>query len=203
VGYGSPVLYGEKLMLDFARARRNEISLAELVAGSTVADLHAMTDKVVDEIERIIAGAMDADVVFVPRDPDANHHAEDAANREEGWTLGHVIAHITAGGEEGGAHASSLARGVVTEGRSRYEVPWETITTIGQVRQRLAESRRMRHAFLNTWPDEPNLEITMTLVPRLGLMNAVTRYALGLMHDDWHLGQLHEIMRQAHAKRKK
>lgn len=188
-------------MLDFARARRNEIPLAELVAGCAVADLHAMTDEIVNEIERIIADATDADVVFVPRDPDANHHAEDAPDREEGWTLGHVIAHMTAGGEEGGAHASSLARGVQTEGRSRYEVPWETITTIAQARQRLAESRRMRHAFLNTWPDEPNLQNTMTLVPRMGPMNAITRYALGLMHDDWHLDHLREIMRQARAAR--
>lgn len=43
------------------------------------------------------------------------------------WNLGHVIVHTMASAEESAALAAELARGVEYHGRSRYEVPWETV----------------------------------------------------------------------------
>ncbi|HCP73182.1 MAG TPA: DinB family protein, partial [Ktedonobacter sp.] len=44
-------------------------------------------------------------------------------------------------------------------------------------------------------------DTTYTPYPRLGPINAVTRFVLGLSHDDSHIEQLREIMRQARAQR--
>ena len=74
-----------------------------------------------------------------------------------------MIVHTTASSEEAAFIAAELARGVEFHGRSRSEVPWETVTTIEQCRHRLEESRRMRLATLQIWPDEPDLDNTMTL----------------------------------------
>jgi hypothetical protein len=191
-------------MLDFARVRNKEITISELGAGLTMDELHKLTDEMVDAELALIADATDADVIFQPIDPAAN---DTFASRPEdvniAWTLGHVIVHTTASAEEGAALSTELARGVEIKGRSRYETPWEEVKTIEQVRLRLDESRRMRHAFLNAWPDNPNLTLTYT-VPRPGFtpVNAVGRFLGGLSHGDSHLEQIAEIMRQARAARK-
>ncbi|HEX6287831.1 MAG TPA: DinB family protein [Herpetosiphonaceae bacterium] len=188
-------------MLDFSPVARREKALADLAEGLTPGELHALTDEMIDTMLSIIAGANDADVVFVPHDP----HAHDSGASEEeatmAWTLGHVVVHTTAGSEEAAAVAAWLARGVHFEGRSHAETHWTTIRSIEQVRARLEESRRMRHAFLNAWPDEPRLDLIVTPVPIFGPMNAVARFLFGLFHEDGHLDQLREIMRQARAAR--
>src|SRR5436305_1112305 len=117
------------------------------------------------------------------------------------WTLGHVAVHTTASSEESAALALTLARGLTPEGRSRYEVPWRSVQTIDQVRHRFEESRRMRLAMLDAWPDEPHLEVLYSVSPRFGPFNATARFLMGLYHDDDHLGQLRELMRQAHDSR--
>ena len=107
----------------------------------------------------LIAECVDADVVLVPDDPEADDPW--AATPEEtnmSWTLGHVIVHTTASSEESAALAAEMARGVALHGRSRYEVPWQEMRTIEGCRQRLEESRRMRLASLEMWPDDPHLE---------------------------------------------
>lgn len=99
-------------------------------------------------------------MTFIPVDPQAHDSA--ATNAEEmgiAWTLGHIIAHMTAGAEESAALAAELARGVPFHGRSRYEVPWQTVTTMQQCRSRLEESRRMRLASLGMWPERPDLNL--------------------------------------------
>ena len=73
--------------------------------------------------------------------------------------------------------------------------------TIEQVRHRFEESRRMRLAMLDAWPDEPHLDVTYAPSPRFGSYNAISRFIMGLYHDDDHLGQLREIMRQARELR--
>ncbi len=182
-------------MPDFAAVREGRLPYAEAVRDLDQAALRRLTDEIYDAMGAIVAGATDAAVGFAPHDPALTDPAERA------WTLGHVVVHVTAGCEESAAVAAMLARGVpVPEGpagRSRYETPWETILTARQVFDRLAESRRMCQAFLNAWPDEPHLDLTYTLIPRFGPLNAVGRYALGLFHADAHLEQLREIMRQA------
>lgn len=191
-------------MLDFSPIRERKQSLAEFAADIHKQDLYTSSNALLDRIDELIADATNADVVFQPVDPEA-HDAAAASPDEEGiaWTLGHVIVHATAGSEEGAALALDLARGVplADDTRSRYETPWDSVTTIEQVRQRLAESRRMRVAMLDAWPDQPHLDNTQTPIKRLGPLNAVGRFLMGLMHEDGHLEQIAEIMRQARADR--
>jgi len=191
-------------MLDFTPVRNKEITFPELTKDLTVDDLRTLTNEMVDYQLSLIAGCIDADVVFEPDDPDAHDSA--AATEEEinmPWTLGHLIVHVTASSEEAAFLAAELARGVeYQQRRSRSEVHWTTVTTIQQCRSRLEESRRMRLASLDIWPDKPYLENTFTS-ERSGLViNPIARFVFGLSHDDAHLEQIKEVVRQAKAAAK-
>jgi len=191
-------------ILDLTPVWKREVTLAELVAELTPDDLRELTNDMVDAMLDLIADCTDEDVTFVPVDPEANdRYATDEAERNIPWTLGHVIVHTTASAEESAAIAAELARGVEYHGRSRYEVPWRTVTTIEQCRRRLEESRRMRLASLDMWPDEPYLDNTYTPFERIGAVNASGAFVMGLGHDSQHLGQIVEIVRQARAVRER
>jgi hypothetical protein len=189
-------------VLDFTPVRNQQQTMAQLTAGLTVADLRQLTNEMVDTILGIIAESTDADVTADILDPQANDTF--AASSEDvglSWTLGHVIVHTTASAEESAALAAELARGVEFHGRSRSEVPWETVTSIAQCRARLEESRRMRLASLDMWPDQPYLDNTYEPYAGRGLYNAVTRFVGGLSHDDSHLAQIERLAREARAAR--
>ena len=189
-------------MLPFERLNDGQLTLTELTANLTVADLRDLTNEMVDTMQTLIAECGDAAVTFVPVDPEADDpYAETIEEATLAWTLGHVIVHTTASAEESAFLAAELARGVPLHGRSRYEVPWQQIRTIGQCRQRLEESRRIRLASLEVWPDSPHREVTVTYGWTPDPVNAVGRFVLGLKHDHAHLGQLAEIVRQARAVR--
>lgn len=191
-------------MLDFRAVRAGEITLAELIADLTRDDLPDLTNEMVDRVLGLIADCVDADVIFEPVDPEA--HDPFAATSEEvnlAWNLGHVVVHITASAEEAAAIAAELARGVEYHGRSRYEVPWEEMRTIGGCRQRLEESRQMRLGSIEMWPEEAHLENEYEAWSDGPMVNAMGRFVLGLMHDESHLGQLEEIVQQAQAARGK
>lgn len=179
-------------MLDFAPVRNRTTSLTNIARDLTKEDLRALTNEMIDTMQEIIADAIDADVVFVPQDPEANDTFGIPEEVGLAWTLGHVIVHATASSEESAALALTLARGLLVDGRSRYETPWRTVHTVAQIRHRLEESRRMRLAMLDAWPDEPHLEVTTGTDSR----NAFARFISGLYHDDAHLDQLRQIMRQ-------
>ena len=151
----------------------------------------------IDTELELIKDCTDADVTFEPSDPEAYDLA--AASDDElriAWTLGHVIVHATASSEEAAALAAELARGVQWHGRSRSEVPWRTVTTMEQCRHRLEESRRMRLASLETWPDEPYFDNTYTPRDDVPPINCVRRFLNGLRHDSNHLAQIEEIVRR-------
>ncbi len=189
-------------MLNFQAVRDEEITLAELITGLTRDDLRDLTNEMVDTMLSLIADCVDADVVIEPVDPEADDPF--AATPEEvnlAWNLGHVVVHTTASAEESAAIAAELARGVEYHGRSRYEVPWTEMRTIVGCQQRLEESRRMRLASLEMWPAEPHLENAYEVWPGRPKVNAVGRFVLGLMHDESHLGQIQEIVRQARLAR--
>jgi len=189
-------------MLNFKAVRDKEITFAELVADLTCDDLRDLTSEMIDTILDLIADCTDADVVFEPLDPDA--HDPFAARPEDvdlAWNLGHVIVHITASSEESAALAAELARGVQFHGRSRYETPWKTMRTITSCRQRLKESRLMRLASLEMWPDEPHLDNVCQPWSEAPEVNAIGRFVLGLMHADSHIGQITGIVREAKAAR--
>ena len=190
-------------MLDFDKVRNKELTMVELCQDLTVNDLRYLTNEMIDTQLSLIQGAVDEDVIFLPVDPEAHDsNAETEAEVNLAWTLGHVIVHTTASAEENAAQAANLARGVAIEGRMRYETPWETVSTVRQLHHRLEESRRMRLAFLDVWPDEPHMENTYTPnYPKAKPRNPVIQFAGGLAHEDSHLAQIKEIMRQATTAR--
>lgn len=189
-------------MIDFRPLNEEKVTIAELSAGLGKEDLRDLTNEMLDTVDVLIAGCVDADVVFVPEDPDA-HDPYAAVEEEVGlsWTLGHVLVHITASAEEAAFLAAELARGVPRRGgRARTEVPWQTVRTMDQVHHRLKESRRMRLASLDVWPDEPYLD--NTYMRKKGLyINAVAQFLFGLVHDSKHIDQIADIVGQAKAAR--
>jgi hypothetical protein len=188
-------------LLDFTPVKNKSLTLSDLARDVSKTDLRTLTNEMIDTMLSIIADATDEDVVFVPQDPSADDPFGIPEERNLVWTLGHVAVHTTASSEESAALALTLARGLIPEGRSRYEVPWRTVQTIDQVHHRFEESRRMRLSMLDAWPDEPHLEVTYAPSPRFGSYDAISRFLMGLYHDDDHLGQLREIMSQAREAR--
>lgn len=191
-------------MLDFSALSREHISIKELVEREEITqdNLRTLTNEMIDRMLELITDAQDEDVTFVPSDPNANDTF--ASNPDEvglSWTLGHVIVHTTASSEEAAFVAAEVARGVPWRGgRARYEVPWAQVTTLQQCRDRLEESRRMRLASLDLWPQPPHVENTYE--PRSGMQhNCISRFAAGLSHDDAHLGQIENIVTQARQAR--
>jgi hypothetical protein len=189
-------------MIDFGPLRRKEVSLQDLAAGLSPDDLARLTREMCEAQLSAIEGATDDDVVMVPDDPDANDTF--AAKAEEvglSWTLGHVVVHATASSEESAALALTLARGLLVDGRSRYEVPWEQARTVVFIRHRIEESLRMRLAMLAAWPDKPDLDNFYTPYAGRPPMNALGRFLGGLAHDDSHLEQMRKIMDEARTRR--
>lgn len=194
-------------MIDFSPMRDGETSYLEYAEQEniTAADLKQYSDESIDFLLSLADGLNDADIVFNPEDPEA--HDPFAVEGEEsiGWTFGHLIAHVTASSEEGAALSSLLARGIAASERPRYETPWREIATVAQARQRLEESRRMRNAYLETWPDVPFLDICRAIserfVARFGNMNAPAAFLFGLSHEVGHYDQIKDVRRQALAAR--
>lgn len=186
-------------MLDFTPVRRKEMTWAEFTDGLTVDDLRHLTNEMIDTMLGLIDDCPDECVSFVPVDTAANDtYAANEADVNLAWTLGHVIVHTTASAEESATLAAELARGVTLQPRrSRSERPWQSITTLAQCRHRLEESRRMRLASLDMWPDEPYRDNYYQAREGGVELTAVIRFVLGLSHDDSHLGQIQEIVRQA------
>jgi hypothetical protein len=189
-------------MLDFPAVKDGKTTFPELVADLTRDDLCDLTNEMVDTMLNMIADCTDVDVTFQPVDPDAHDaFAEDEADVNLAWNLGHLVVHVTASAEESAALAAEMARGVPHHGRSRYELPWQTITTIQQCRDRLAESRRIRLASLDLWPDEPHFEIPYHVRYLDTDVNAIGRFVLGLRHDFNHLAQIADVISQAREAR--
>ena len=97
-------------MLDFQAVRRKETTMGELCGHLTVGDLRDLTNEMVDTILGLIADCTDADVVFVPSDPDA--HDSFASNDnvvDLAWGLGHLVVHATASSEEAAFLSAELA----------------------------------------------------------------------------------------------
>ena len=92
----------DQLNLDFAAFKDGRHSVMDQLAGVSAADLPALTAELYDRLTSLVAGDDDRLATFVPEDPEATE--------DPGWTLGHVIAHLTAGLEEFAAQGSTLAR---------------------------------------------------------------------------------------------
>ena len=193
------------MIIDFSSVSNKDVKLINFAKGFTVAEMRTAANESVDYLLDLIKDLDDADVTFDPEDPEA--HDPHAVEGEEniGWNIAHLIAHVTASTEEWAAYSSILARGIAypAEPRLRYETPWKDITTKAQCVQRLEESRRIRNGYLDTWPDEPNLDVLRDLSPRFiehfGNFNAPAAFLFGLMHELGHYAQIEDAKTQALA----
>jgi len=194
-------------MIDFSPMRDGELTYLEFAARENIgpSELKQLSDESVDLLLGLLDELKDADIVFEPADPDADDPFAVEGEEEIGWNFGHLIAHVTASSEEGAALSSLLARGVPAAERPRYETPWRAIKSVAQVRQRLEESRRIRNAYLETWPDAPLLDVCRDVSERFsarfGEMNAPAAFLFGLSHEVGHYEQIEEVRRQALAAR--
>lgn len=190
-------------MIDFSPVRNGDITLIDYVKQENITrdNLKEYSDTSIDYLLSLVEGLTDADVVFDPVDENANDPYAVEGEENIGWTFGHLIVHVTASSEEGAAFSSLLARGIPAEERPRYETPWRDVTTVAQVKQRLEESRRMRHAYLETWPDAPLLDtyrvISERFTAKRGHMNAPAAFLFGLSHEVGHYDQIKEVRDQA------
>lgn len=179
---------------DRDRVFSGEIAMEDAIRGVSRPDVEALITEIYDEIDAAVTGIVDVDVSLVPHDPKAND-----SDNQQGWSLSHIVCHVTAGLEESAAMASALARGADAEGRPRVEVDWQTIRSVTALQHRLAESRRITLAFFDTWPDTPHLDKTQMLIPALGPLNPIGILVLGSLHAAGHIEQIANVVRQAHA----
>ena len=193
------------MSIDFAILEKENLKLMEFASRFSKENLRTAANESVDYLLSLVNDLTDADVTFDPVDENADDPHAVEGEENIGWSVAHLIAHTTSSTEEWAAYSSILARGVEypAEPRLRYETPWKDLTTQAQVVQRLQESRRMRNAFLDTWPDAPFLDTKRDLSPRFierfGDFNAPAAFLFGLKHELGHYGQIEEVKRQALA----
>jgi hypothetical protein len=194
-------------MIDFSPVRNKEKKYIDLWRDTNISidDLRAVTNESIDFMLNLVADLDDNDIVYEPRDETADDPYAVAGEEHIGWTIGHLIAHVTASSEEGAAFSSLLARGIEgVEHRPRYETPWRDVDSKAKVVQRLEESRRIRLAYLDTWPDAPHYENYRTLSSdrareALGNVNAPAAFLMGLSHETGHYDQIVAVKQQALA----
>jgi hypothetical protein len=189
------------MAINFARVDNKTFRYIDLAQEVTLDDLRTATHKSIDTLRNTIADLKDQDVIFDPIDPEADDPHAVAGEEKIGWRLAHLVVHVTASSEEAAAFSSLLARGIPAKERPRYETPWREITTVAQCLQRLEESRRMRLAYLDTWPDAPQLNIYRDVSERFtehfGPMNAPAAFLFGLRHEIGHYAQFEDVRQQA------
>lgn len=189
------------MTIDFSPVNEGKLKLGELASSVTIEACRVATNESIDRLLEMIAPLNDSEIVFDPSDPDAHDPFAVEGEEEIGWSVAHLIAHVTASSEEGAAFTSLLGRGVEVNGRLRYETPWKEITTKAQCISRLEESRRMRNAYLDTVPEQLNLELTRNISERfearVGKLNAIGCFLLGLSHEINHYAQITDAISQA------
>jgi len=169
----------------------------------TIDDLRNAANESIDYLLSLIQELEDEDFVFVPVDENANDPYSVEGEENIAWTLGHLIAHVTASSEEGAAFSSLLARGIEgIEHRPRYETPWRDMDSKVKALQRLEESRRIRLGYLDTWPDTPDLDnerqgLSERAKAHYGIYNAPTAFLSGLGHELGHYEQIKDAIKQA------
>ena len=186
-------------MLDFTPVRDYEVAMSAFAQAFTQEDCARWTEASIERFLELLDTADEEAVSRIPIDPDANDpYAADPQDQHLEWTLGHVIAHTTASADEYATVAAELARGIPFHGRPRSERSWYEMQTLTDCRQRLHESRRLRLASLQMWPDRPNLTEGYVPWEASGWVNATGIFTWGLAHDDDHYRQVQKILAQGH-----
>jgi hypothetical protein len=191
------------VLLDFSPVNDGQIKLYDFAQALSIDDLRSATNASLDAILGWLGGADDAQMIFIPNDPDADDEHAPPEERYQGWSLAHLVVHVTATSEESAAYSAILARGVPypREPRLRYETDWHVVKTRAAGVQRREECRRMRLAALDMWPDVPHLdvlrEVSANYVARLGVSNAKSAILSGLKHEHAHHAQIQATALQA------
>jgi uncharacterized damage-inducible protein DinB len=191
------------VQIDFSPVDNRETTILDFANRFSRAQIRAFTNASIDFMLDAVRDLTDAQVVFMPHDPHANDPHAKPGEEHIGWSVAHLIVHVTASSEEWATYSSVLARGISypAEPRLRYETDWKTVTTQEQCIQRLEESRRIRLAYLDAWPDQPDLttqrELSARFLERFGPMNAKACFLFGLKHEVDHHAQIAEAARQA------
>lgn len=184
-------------MLDFTPVHERKIKMQDFVGHLTPADLRALTEESIAGLLEALSDCTDEEIVFVPEDPDAyDEYAADPGDANLAWTIGHMVVHACASGEEYAFIGAELARGVEYHGRSRIEIPWQRVTTVAQCRAKLEESRRMRLSTLDVWPDKPDLGNGYQPWRETDWVNCTGIFAWSIAHDQEHLGWIKKIRKQ-------
>lgn len=169
----------------------------------TIEDLRTATNESVDSLLNLICDLDDEAIQHVPVDENASDPYAVEGEGSIAWTVGHLIAHVTASSEEGAAFSSLLARGIEgIEHRPRYETPWRDVNTKAKTVQRLEESRRMRLSYLDTWPDTPDYDneragLSERAMEHYAIYNAPVAFLAGLGHEVGHYQQIEDAVQQA------
>lgn len=191
------------MLIDFTPLKEKTLQWPDFAASYDLPKLRAAINGYIDATLDIIGDATDAQLTFEPRDSAADDPYAPEEDRKIGWSVAHLVLHVTASLEEGAAFGSILARGISIGGRLRYEPDWRTVTTRAQVIERLEECRRMCLAYLDTWPNPPHLNVNREMpedwIKILGQRNAPASVLGGLRHWDDHMTQFRDAMAQAHA----
>lgn len=193
------------MAIDFTPLEKDEIKAIDIVKQQNITfdDVREEIQRLYDLTASFIEGTTDAEISFVPYDPDADDpFAVTEEEKNIGWTLGHLVAHVTASNEESAVFTSLLARGIAQGGRIRTETPWQEMNTTAKAFQRLEESKRIILAYLDAIPDDPNLETLRVFGSErsanfFGPTNALASIVMGLSHHNGHIEQFKEVRRQA------
>lgn len=192
------------MSIDFTPINAHTQKIRPFAAQYTLDEIRAAAVESAEFILGILDGLDDDDVTFVPYDPDANDPYASPEEQNIGWTIAHLVVHVTASTEEYAATGSVLARGInfPPEPRLRYETLWHTVTTQAQCVQRIKESLRMRLAYLDAFPDtilDGIWQRSEKFFEIFGELDAKGTYLLGLSHEVGHQAQFEEVRRQALA----
>lgn len=192
--------------IDFTPIRERTQKAISFAAQYSLDDIRAAAAESVEFMSSLLHGLTDQDVTFAPDDPLADDPYAIPEEQHIGWSIAHLIVHVTASTEEYVSVASVIARGIMypREPRLRHETHWKSVTTVAQCEQRLRESLRMRLAYLDAFPDEilpGRWERSERFLAIYGDLDAKAAYLFGLHHELGHREQLVEARRQALAVR--
>jgi hypothetical protein len=191
--------------IDFTPLSSNAMTPVQFAEQFSFSDLRAAVHRYLDGIRDLVQQFNDEQLTFEPVDKAADDpFAASADEAHIAWSLAHLVLHVTASLEEGAAFSSLLARGVAIGGRVRYEPEWRTVTTRQQVLHRLEESRRMVMALLDSWPDEPHLDVYRIYDTNSRYANVKSNAPAALLsslrHFDTHIDQFEDVANQIRAR---
>ncbi len=191
------------MLLDFSPVEVGDMTLYQFAQRFSLDDLRHLTNASLNTVLEILGDADDARLTHLPDDSLADDPYAPPEERYQGWNLAHLVVHVTASSEEWATYSALLARGIVygREPRLRFETDWHMLKTREAVIGRIEESRRMRLASLDTWPDTPRLDVFRVISERFiekhGPVNAKSALLYGLRHEQSHFEQIRETARQA------